>query len=193
MQVETYECDEIKDETPEMSEEALRLIEELDLDGQRQITAKPDGGAKRMPYREMTAEERFVFVHICPQQTPLAHYAATPIPVRVLQVAAHAKPLFDRIIVWHPRTATEPDPVLVGVNGAEYSSDQKTYILARWGEVLEEMPALRRIALAKWREATVAKLKGIAAEITSAINWSQEATLESVISASNPSFYFSHE
>ena len=90
MQVESFECTETAHEPLEACQEAVSLMEQLGLDGQKElVTPKPDNGfAKRLPYREITAAEAFVYRVLCPDVTPLKKYARSPIPLRVLQVAA---------------------------------------------------------------------------------------------------------
>src|SRR5690606_31479142 len=97
MQVETYEVNEtLSDGTVEqMSDpESLALIEQLGLRGQETLLGKREAGddvaVVRCPYRRMSAEEQNVFAVVCPQVTSLEEYASGPIPLRVLQVAAHA-------------------------------------------------------------------------------------------------------
>lgn len=80
MLVETFELEEVAEQPPELEAEAVALIEKLGLDGQQ----------TRIPYRKMTEEETFVYGILCPMRTPLKKYKEGPIPLRVLQVAAHA-------------------------------------------------------------------------------------------------------
>lgn len=157
--VETYEVPEVESDSGvvECDAEALALIEQLGLKGQRELTVKRDDGETvRSPYREMTKEEFFVYSMICPQQTDLGQYKAGPIPLRVLQVASHAREHFPHLEVWHMR-ALPKDPVLVGKKD-KYASE--AFILARWGEVLEAWPVLIQQAAAIYRDkAKAAALK----------------------------------
>jgi hypothetical protein len=193
MQVQTYECEETAEETVEMADAAIALIEKMDLHGQKQLIAPPQDGeeTRRIPYREMTAEERWVFEAVCPTQTRLREYGRGPIPLRVLQVAAHASELeaFDEIEVWAAEPQRDPDPVLVACIGKQYSDDRRYFLLARWGEELDEWPAMLRkaveIARAKVK-ATFAKLKTLieadAAEVDS-------LTPEELRSKGTPSYF----
>lgn len=150
MQVETFECQETASEPIEACEEAMGLIAQLELDGQKSLVSGGDGKpASRCPYREMKADERFVYGVLCPESTPLKRYALSPIPLRVLQIAAHANSLelFEELRVWHAKGAAIPDPVLVGVApGVQYTWERRTFILARWGDVLESWPTLLKQA-----------------------------------------------
>ncbi len=151
MLVETYECEETATETPELADEAMAIIDKLELTGQREMSARKDAG-DRCPYRKMEADEMFIFGELCPQKTELKKYADSPIPIRVLQIAAHATDYFDNLVVWHPSAAAEKDPVLVGMKKPKTGEwRQEAFILARWGSVLEEMPALTKKALAAYR------------------------------------------
>jgi len=158
MQVETYEIEEVAQETVEMTNEAKELIENLGLDGQKSLLQKTQRGEiSRCPYREMTQVERFVFEQLCPQKTSVEAYAGGPIPVRVLQVLAHAKNLnfFSSFKVWAARTDPK-DPLLVGYTGKEYT--ETAYLLARWAEELDEWPVLVKKAIAAWKVKIEAKL-----------------------------------
>lgn len=163
MLVETYEVPEVDAMgTPECEAEAIELIESLGLEGQQSLLKKSGGETVRMPYRKMTAEEAFVYEKVLPKKTKLQNYSDGPIPLRVLQVASHAKELYDLIQVWHPENADEKDPVLVGVNGSEYSAKER-FMLARWGEELLPFSELAKKAGAKVRaEIKAACATGIA-------------------------------
>lgn len=160
MQVQTYECEETAEETVEMTAEAIALIEKLGLEGQQAlIGADEESGEKqRVPYREMNGEELFVFRTLCPHRQKLQDYKQSPIPIRVLQVASYATELnfFDRLVVWDTESQTVPDPVLIGETGSEWSATR--YLLARWGEHLDEWPAMIAAAARKQRQVIKAKL-----------------------------------
>lgn len=153
MLVETYEVTEtMGDGTQECEAEALALIEEMGLEGQQSRVKRTDTGeTKRNPYRLMSIDEVFVYGEICPKRTVLTKYADGPVPLRVLQVAAHAKSLFERLEVWHPESAAEKDPVLVGVNGYEWNPRER-FILARWGEELLPFSELMTKAAKLYRD-----------------------------------------
>lgn len=158
MEVETYEALEVTSAGVECDAEAVKLIDELELDGQKSLV-KADG--KRVPYRAMTATEFFVYSTLMTQRAKLKDYRVDSIPLRVLQVAAHAKPLYKRIEVWHaPEGADVKDPVLVGIvqGNPQYDWDEKQHILARWGDVLVPLSDLLKTALAAWKRATRARV-----------------------------------
>lgn len=146
MRVETFECVETASEPIEATEEAIALIEEMGLTGQQSLLSQgaTDKPVSRCPYREIRQDERFVYKTLCPKATEIKRYDAAPIPLRVLQIAAHAKSLglFKRIIVWSQEEFEEKDPVLVACTDEYDFSGNKTYILARWGEELETFATL---------------------------------------------------
>lgn len=150
MKVETYEAISIDEQNgsfinEEVSEEALALIDTLGLEGQKQLVQERAVGSEtlvtRNPYRKMAAEEAAIFGALLPRQVELSEYGDGPIPLRVLQVAAHAKNLFDDLQVWCPNDPQQPDPLLVGREGDRWRGE--FFLLARWGEVLEPLDALR--------------------------------------------------
>lgn len=168
VQVESFECVETASEPIEATEEVKALIEELGLDGQlERISKDKNGNVKRSPYREMTEEETFVYQELCPEKSKIENYTATPIPLRVLQIAAHAKQVIPgcRLIVWDKAKHDVKDPVLVAETGKEYSTD-KRFILARWGDELETFSTLmsRAISAKRMRLISELKSKALAAE-----------------------------
>lgn len=151
MQVETFEQTEetIEGKENASNEEAIKLIEEMGLVGQKE---KVVSGVVRCPYRQMAKTEERVYQTLYPEVTPIEKYDAGMIPLRVLQVASHAKALglYDCIEVWGERTKPI-DPILVGRIGSSISPKER-HILARWGNALESFDVLyekARIALAK--------------------------------------------
>jgi hypothetical protein len=172
MLVETFECTETAAEPIEATEEAIAIMESLGLEGQKALVApnKNNGFEQRCPYREITAEERFVYRILCPVETTLKAYSGTPIPLRVLQIASHAESLgifTGGLRVWDRASVTVKDPVLVGyTKHAQYSwMEGACFILARWGEELETFATLLKRATAAKRE----ELKQEAQRLTATI------------------------
>jgi hypothetical protein len=145
--VETFEVLEAEECTPELDAEAIALAEKLGLSGQAKLRSTGES-PRRSPYRQMTNRERFTYGLLCPTRTKVEAYDNEPIPLRVLQVLAHAKDLgiYAGFFVMHE--AVVKDPVLVAHVGSEYSGEY--YILARWGAELETFEVLvgRAIKLA---------------------------------------------
>jgi len=156
MKVETYEQLEADDETGEVEkdEEAIALIEKLDLAGQRELVT-PDGQTERCPYRLMTADEQFTYGVLCPQHVGVREYSASSIPLRVLQVASHAldTTIFEKVEVWHAATGVVADPVLVGIRSSGYPPPR--FILARWGTELRNFKDLLSDATTTFRQQVV--------------------------------------
>lgn len=152
MLVETFEATEVDSQgVPECDDAAVALIEQLGLSGQQKLLQRREGdsGTKvlRSPYCKMTADEQAVYGFLCPKQTTLHKYEDGPIPLRVLQVAAHATEFFEEIRVWSPKEARIKDPVLVGYTDKnQYGNFEGLFILARWGEVLEDFGVLTKRA-----------------------------------------------
>lgn len=180
MQVETFECTETAHEPIEACEEAVRLMDELGLDGQKTLVTKSEktGFDSRCPYREMNGTESFVYRVLCPEESSLKDYGRSPIPLRVLQVAAHAKSLgiFKELRVWDRASPAVKDPVLVGVKKhLQYDwMDGPVFILARWGEELETFSVLAKRAFDAKREQFVDTLQRIANSIAGRIATARE-------------------
>jgi len=161
MQVETFEATELVEGLEaEDVEQCERLAEKLGLKGQERFSGEPEGLHQRVPYREMTKEERFVYSTLLPSRASVEEYASGPIPLRVLQVLEHAKSLsvYTRFEVWHDMSS--PDPVLVG-----WINWSASHILARWGSSLEPFQELRKKAVARFTARTRAKLTAIAQQV----------------------------
>lgn len=178
MQIETFECQETAAEPIEASEEAIRIIKELGLEGQKSFSAKTaEGFASRCPYRLILDEESRVYRELCPRAERLERYQNSPIPLRVLQVAAHAKQSLTSaakegetvwLWVWDRASAAEKDPVLVAYVGRYEWNISGTYLLARWGEVLESFPVLMKRAAEQCRARLAAQAEQVVASIRSA-------------------------
>lgn len=158
MQVETFEVLSIGTDAnghpynEVVSEEALALVESLGLAGQQRLLAVAPAGdtdttVTRNPWREITNEERAVYRAVMPQTTRLEDYAVGPIPLEVLRIVPSARELFDRLEVWHPAVQSD-DPVLVGIMKDVPPNEwrTRTFLLARWGDVLVPFDALREKA-----------------------------------------------
>lgn len=193
MEVETFECSETITEPIEATEEAVSILESLGLDGQLSLVKRTESGHdQRCPYREITADESFVYRTLCPTETPIERYNASPIPLRVLQIAAHAKEtgMFEKLLVWDRASATVKDPVLVG-QLSRYEPGQSwkttvTYILARWGSELETFSTLLRQALDAKRESRRSALRSIAAKSKAALDAIDMVSDEDLMAGSEP-------
>lgn len=137
MLVETYEVEKIdQNEMQALAAdgEAALLIEQLGLDGQKSLMSPET--KELIPYRVMTKEEHIVFSALFTQRCKVEDYKAGPIPLRVLQVAAHARSLtfpgFGYLEVWYPKQGLD-DPFLVA---RQSSYQDPVYMLARWGDSL---------------------------------------------------------
>ena len=190
MKVETFECSETAAEPIEAAEEAIEIIRNLGLNGQLELLA-PNDETKRAPYREMTADEVFVYETICPTKAKLEDYRRTPIPLRVLQIASHVTDLglCESLEVWDAASPAEKDPVLVGVSGSRHSSNFKRFILARWGEELETFVVLFKRAVAVKREQIEQKYREISSDCAAKAGQVGSLSDAEIVKKSVPSFY----
>lgn len=171
MVVEEFGIEEVRAATVEQCEEAAALVEQLGLIGQAKIYRKANESGERevapsiLPYRKMTAQEKSVYEILLPTKSKLENYADGAIPLRVLQIAAHANSLIPSLeggpwalYVWHPKNADYKDPLLVMRKGEEYR-EQHFYILARWGEELEEFGVMANKAREMYKAKCIAKME----------------------------------
>ena len=150
-----------------LDEKAAELIEKLGLEGQKAL-ASPKNSDVRCPYREMSIEELCVYTALFPEKIEIKHYDRGFIPVRVLQVAAHADNIgtYGQIQIWCERTMPR-DPLLVGRIGTS-DWNAKYHILARWGDALESFEVLKERAKKIMAEEIKNKLSEARAEFEQA-------------------------
>lgn len=158
MKIETYEIEPQATEIAQLANDSehRELCEKLSLTGQ--LSLSDNESETVFPYRRMTHIEQRVFEIHCPIKTKIHEYKSDAIPVRVLQVAAHAMEcdIIKKVYVWHPKEA-KLDPVLVGYT-SDYGGD--LYLLARWGQVWKDFTVLLKEAKQIWatkRKANVEK------------------------------------
>lgn len=132
MEIETYEAIEPEnaEHAPEVESEALELIEELGLEGQRKRITGDGEGAERNPFKRMTVREVRTYEALMGEKTPIMEFDEETIPVRVLHTVKRAWEHFEVIEVWH-QTYEVKDPIVVGEDA---EGDQ--FLIARWGEGL---------------------------------------------------------
>ncbi len=154
-----------------------------DLTTDEPLAFEDDGAViVRNPYRRMTVEEFRVYDQLFASKTEVSRYGAASIPLRVLQVAAHATTVqeFNKLEVWHPTSSSlDRDPVLVAIaSDPDHSWLEEQWILARWGETLVPFEELKERAvrmLATEARATAERLKAFASGVLE--------TLESTVPA----------
>lgn len=176
MLVETYETEEVIEQDVQQNEETLELIKSLGLEGQQSLI-NPEKSV-RFPYRKMTKEEGIVYDCLLTKRCKVGEYKEEQIPLRVLQVLAHAQSLeyFDYFQVMYPDNADIKDPVLVGMKKDGYNETR--FILARWGEVLMSMSELTKIAMKKYAKEVRAKAVKKEAEILNKVSTIKKASDE---------------
>jgi len=140
--VETFEVLELTSSGDiTQTEETLRLISDLKLKGQQSLVNKDSKSI--FPYRKITQQERNIYLTLCARSVKLEEYDDEVIPVRVLQVIAHAKDLFKELRIWCPENGDKCDPILVGTKvNPERTYIDETFLLARWGNELLSLEEL---------------------------------------------------
>lgn len=146
MAIETYLIEESEKmiAEPEHLEEWQKSVEELGLEGQKQL-AKPDKSP--IPFPKMKSTEYRVYETLCPNKTEVKKYSSNTIPLRVLSLIALAQreEYFAGIEIWDDDT--KPDPIAVGFTDASAYAERKNYyIIARWGDELRSFVELRKMA-----------------------------------------------
>jgi hypothetical protein len=175
MEVETYEVTETTSAGPECDAESLKLIEQLGLTAQMDRITAPAGDKSINPYRLMTRQEEQVYKLLMPKVCELKQYADGPVPLRVLQVAAHAADHFDFLAVWCPETGPKDDPLLIGQNNhpsyrTSFSMGRENFILARWGDCLLPFEKMTEKAAKIARARVADKINQMSNELRAAID-----------------------
>lgn len=188
MKVETFE--QQTEQHPEACDEARRLIAELGLDGQKQALTET---GPRCPYRQWMKREQVVYQLLCPTVDKPEDYEADTIPLRVLQVMAHAKSLgvYEGFRILSAANPAIKDPVLVGLLPGSSWDKSKWHLLARWGAELDEFPAMERKAAAIHKQKLIveaAKAKGEAATIIERLQNTPDDCTE-LLDLTAPQFY----
>ncbi len=179
-------------------EEIKQTVEKLGLEGQTKFLNQEAKGT--FPYRKITKEESNIYSILCSSRTELKSYGDSLIPLRVLQIAAHADStgFFKTLYVLHPENGDMSDPILLGVHEEvrQESWGKNTitelYILARWGTVLEPLSKLRELAKQKAIDKIRTNLGEIKQKLDGALN-SIESTATRYVNGElvnlSPSFY----
>lgn len=164
MEIQTFECETMPNE--ECSEQAFALVEKLGAAKQAEVYY--NATRQVVPYRKMTPTEHAVYKLLFPIREAIDKYDAGPIPLRVLQVGAHAKEVLESgtLVIWHQGVGKD-DPILTLRVGSEYSGSY--YLLARWGTALEEFAVLQEQAVKKFALAAVTKLHSLKLEVDHAM------------------------
>lgn len=190
MHVETFEVQEVATCEGEELETVREMVKTLGLEGQERFFAEEKGAC---PYRKITAQEKLVYQTLCEKETEMSKYADGPIPLRIMQIGAHAQSVieFGTLVVWHPVNGDVKDPVLLS-KVKKGSWEYEYFLLARWGEVLEEFAVLQaqaaKIIAARLREA-LAKAKQEIELGLCTVDEAAELAVRSGVSKS-VSFYF---
>lgn len=182
VEIETYEVLEVAGATGEIEcdSEAIALIEKLGLEGQQSLISKTsDDEEIRNPYRKMTAEEKWVYEKFLPNKCKLQEYKRDAIPLRVLQIAAHATELncYEYLQVWYPKDYV--DPLLVGCIKLQYGHD--LHMLARWGESLKPFEEIKENAGNIFRSQYKAKIKELQKLFEGGLASINELTVDAII------------
>ena len=149
MAIETYliEDSEKMISEPEHLEEWLKTVEDLGLEGQKEL-AKP--GKSPIPFLAMNRAMERVYATLCPNKTKVHQYRNSTIPLRVLSLIAlsEREKYFCKVEIWDDKE--KPDPVAVGYLNDNY--DSPTFLIARWGDELRDFPSLKNEAITRFRE-----------------------------------------
>lgn len=155
MAIETYLIEEAEKliSEPEEAEAWTKIVEEVGLEGQKQLV-KPEKGP--IPFIAMTKVMERVYETLCPGKEDVKKYKDSAIPMRVLSLIAlsEREKYFHKIEIWSDKVV---DPVVVGYLTKEYSSP--LFLIARWGDELRSFPELLQLAKERKKSQKLAEYK----------------------------------
>jgi hypothetical protein len=128
----------------------------------------------------MTKEEEIVYKTLCPSQYDIKDFSECPIPIRVLQVFQYAKSLnvFTDFKIWCAG-AQQKDPVLVAWNdGYTWNAP---FILARWGDVLDNFDTMVKKTIDILKSRRIAACKKAIKQLEGIAEATQEATVHDLV------------
>lgn len=161
MKIQEFAC-ETAPQSEEFTDEAKALCEKLGALGQETFYGVEN--ASPCPYRKMTKQEFAVYKTVLPVRETIDKFDAGPIPLRVLQIGAHAMELLPgTLVVWHAGVGKD-DPLLTLRQGSEYNGEY--YLLARWADELEEFSVLMKRAVDAGVDELMREIAKIEQEIT---------------------------
>ena len=141
MNVQVYEYTGNTECTEAEEVERRELVTELGLD----ITQQEEV----ISFPELSEVEKRVYTILCPYMESVEKYTGY-IPTRVLRLVKNYKGHFSKLEIW---TDKQQDPLLIGITGST------TFLLARWGDVLEEFSILKDRAILQYKTKRKAKLE----------------------------------
>lgn len=179
MQIETFEIQQTNSEASELALEgaSFEIIEKLGLDGQKSMVSSINGESQIVinPFRAMEEREMVVYKILCPEKADIKNYKVDSIPYKILEVAEKAMDtgLYHHLEVWYPREARIDDPVLVGIiqeknfydanDKSKFFTNDKFYLLARWGKCLPTFEQCEAMALDMAKNATMSYINKVMA------------------------------
>lgn len=103
------------------------------------------------PYMKVDPRSERVYEMLCPVKVGYKDYAATTLPLEVLQELKRCEDnkWFYKIEVWYDDRS--PDPFAIGVETKEWNSPK--FLIARWGDELLPFEQLIAKAIARFRNA----------------------------------------
>lgn len=191
MQVKELYDIEVESQPHDCNVEALKLLEEMGLTNQIALYKKNETGLveSRFPFNIASSEQVFAYRYNFSETKKLEEYKE-PIPVRVLEIIKKAKDTgeFNCFQIWSkPGASYRFDPVAVALKNRDtYYFD--VYLLATWGDAVEEYSFLLKTAKEKWRLDMENKIADAVSSITKFAKQIKNGTPKPSISRYNDNY-----
>jgi hypothetical protein len=203
MNVQIYFNEEVKDIVfnTEEQNEWQQLAKELGLENQQKLSHQEQSV---VPYKWMNTNLINVCTTLCPAKVDVENYDKEPIPLEVMRQLAFAKKEnhFDKIQIWYDDKS--PDPMLIGTKcqwfnntknerglnyyfdskeeclaqpeneGNAYATNEKNYLIARWGDENKSFKQLTDMAVERLTIEVNAKLKSDIEKLKAKLSTSKE-------------------
>lgn len=143
--------------------------EELGLNGQLDLTKTTKSP---IPFPLMTTEEKNIYNTLFDREVSIEKYNKEPIPLDLLSLVALSKQenYFDKGIYIQFSDEVK-DPIIKGKKqDTETSWNTNEYIIGRWGDVLLDIPSLRKKAAEKKASLRAVQLEKVKASLQSCID-----------------------
>lgn len=143
------EHEQLIDTTDEWKE----ICETLEMKGQKSLIERKSGEeGNPTPFMRINKRWLKIFKVLCPSKMEYKEYNFSVIPVEGMAEIAECvhNRYFDEIEIWYDNV--EKDPLIIGINKGRYSSDNKYFLVGRFGDEIMPLEMLEKKAIKRMRD-----------------------------------------
>lgn len=145
-----YREPELQFEDIDASASWVSICEKLELEGQLSLIKRQDETqGNPIPYMPINKRWLKIFKTICPDHVEYQKYSFSTIPMDgLIEIGLCVeKNLFDTIQIWWDNK--EKDPLIIGIVKGRYSTDNKHFLIGRFGDEVLPLEELEKKAIAR--------------------------------------------